>query len=64
MYFSTSNKRLKKQWLDALNYPVLPYPKGNNETYHLGTIYKPVLIDKEKNIIHIDNENMMKIEFM
>lgn len=62
VYFSTSNKRLKKQWLDALNYPVLPYPKGNNETYSLGTIYKPVLIDKNKNIIHIDNEHMMKIE--
>ena len=47
--------------MDALNYPVLPYPKGDNENYELGTIYSPVLIDKNKNIIHRENEHVMKI---
>lgn len=64
VYFSTKDKQLKKKWLNALNYSVLPYPKGDNETYSLGTIYKPVLIDRDKNIIHIDNEHIMKIKTM
>lgn len=61
VYFCSFDKRLKKKWMDALNYPVLPYPKGDNENYELGTIYSPVLIDKNKNIIHRENEHVMKI---
>lgn len=52
---------MKKQWKQSLNYDILPYPKGDNEKYILGTIYTPVLIDKNKNIIHIENEHTMKI---
>lgn len=61
VYFCTSNKKLKQQWLNALNYPILPYPKGDNENYELGKVYSQVLIDKDKNIIHRDNEYTMKI---
>ena len=60
-YFCTSDKKLKRQWINALNYPILPYPKGNNENYELGRVYSQVLIDKDKNIIHRENEYVMKI---
>ena len=61
VYFCTSNKKLKRQWKEALNYPILPYPKGDNENYELGQVYSQVLIDKDKNIIHRENEYVMKI---
>lgn len=61
VYFCTSDKKLKRQWKDALNYPILPYPKGDNENYELGRVYSQVLIDKDKNIIHRENEYVMKI---
>ncbi len=61
VYFCTSDKKLKRQWKEALNYPILPYPKGDNENYELGRVYSQVLIDKDKNIIHRENEYVMKI---
>lgn len=61
VYFCTSDKKLKRQWKEALNYPILPYPKGDNENYELGKVYSQVLIDKDKNIIHRENEYVMKI---
>ena len=61
VYFCTSDKKLKRQWINTLNYPILPYPKGNNENYELGRVYSQVLIDKDKNIIHRENEYVMKI---
>lgn len=61
VYFCTSDKKLKQQWKEALNYPILPYPKGDNENYELGRVYSQVLIDKDKNIIHRENEYVMKI---
>ena len=37
VYFCTRNKRLKQAWLEALNYPPMPYPKGDNsDDYVLG----------------------------
>ena len=48
--------------MKALRYEILPYPKGDNENYELGTIYEPVLIDKNKNVIHIDGKHFMKIK--
>lgn len=62
VYFCTSDKQLKKKWMKALRYEILPYPKGDNENYELGTIYEPVLIDKNKNVIHIDGKHFMKIK--
>jgi hypothetical protein len=45
VYFCTKNKRLKKEWQEHLNYPILPYPKGDNsEDYELGYILKPKII--------------------
>lgn len=46
--FCTRNKRLKKEWQKSLNYPILPYPKGDNsEDYRLGYVLKPKLINKQ-----------------
>jgi hypothetical protein len=36
---------LKKKWKEALNYPILPYPKEQNQNYVLGTYIKPTLIN-------------------
>lgn len=40
VYFCTNSKKLKKDWLSSLNYPVLPYPKGDNSNYKLGQFLK------------------------
>lgn len=61
VYFCTSDKKLKRTWQKALRYEVLPYPKGDNCHYELGTFYKPVLIDKDKNIINGEDKDVMKI---
>jgi len=34
--FCTRNRNLKKAWMDSLKYPILPYPKGDNQNYVLG----------------------------
>lgn len=44
VYFATHSKSLKKQWESALNYPVQPYPKGQNKNYILGEYQKPILV--------------------
>lgn len=46
VYFATGSKSLKKRWLEALNYPVLPYPKEENQNYTLGEYYKPLIIPR------------------
>lgn len=51
VYFCTSDKKLKKIWEEALNYPVLAYPKGDNSNYKLGEF----LVEKLVKII--DNGN-------
>lgn len=45
IYFCTSNKKLKRKWKEALNYPVCPYPKEENQNYVLGEYIHPTLID-------------------
>ncbi len=45
IYFATKNKRLKRELLEALNYPILPYPKGDNKKYTLGEYQKTLLVD-------------------
>lgn len=47
VYFATHSKFLKKQWADALNYPVLPFPKEPNQNYILGQFQTPIIIDVE-----------------
>lgn len=46
VYFCTTKKWLKKEWMNALRYPIKSYPKGdNNADYTLGDYLKPVVID-------------------
>ena len=45
VYFATHNKRLKQTWREALNYPILPYPKAENQNYVLGEYQKPILVE-------------------
>jgi hypothetical protein len=47
VYFATKNKRLKNQWLYALNYPVLPYPKNENKNYKLGEFQKQLIVSSK-----------------
>lgn len=44
IYFATKNRFLKKEWLENLNYPILPYPKEENQNYILGEYQKPILV--------------------
>lgn len=44
IYFATKNRFLKKEWLENLNYPILPYPKAENKNYTLGEYQKPILV--------------------
>lgn len=49
VFFCASSKRIKKDWLRALRYPIIEYPKGANENYSLGDYQKPILVvDKTK----------------
>jgi hypothetical protein len=45
VYFCTRDKKLKKHWRLALNYPILPYPKEPNKNYVLGEYQKPILVE-------------------
>lgn len=51
VYFCTSDKKMKRKWRKALNYEVLPYPKGDNSNYVLGEYIKNVFVDKNGNRI-------------
>lgn len=44
IFFATANKKLKRELTLALNYPIKPYPKGNNKNYILGDFFKPKII--------------------
>ena len=49
VYFCTNSKTLLKKWKSSFNYPVLPYPKGdNNKDYILGEYLKPIIVKVEK----------------
>lgn len=47
IYFCTSNKKIKEQWMKELRFPILPYPKGDNQNYTLGEYMKPKLVNVE-----------------
>lgn len=56
VYFCTKSKRLKKEWMNSLRYPVLPYPKGDNSNYELGKfIGKTVVNNATGETIVIEN---------
>jgi hypothetical protein len=44
IFFCTKNKKLKTEWKNSLNYPILPYPKGDNSNYILGDYQKPQIV--------------------
>lgn len=44
VYFCTIDKKLKKEWLNNLKYPILPYPKEQNHNYILGEYQEPVIV--------------------
>lgn len=47
VFFATRNKKLKKQYLMALKYEILPYPKGDNDSYILGDYQKPEIVNSD-----------------
>jgi hypothetical protein len=47
VYFCTNSKRIKNEWINALRYPVLPYPKGQNKNYTLGSYLEPKIVNQE-----------------
>ena len=56
IYFCTKSKRLKREWMNSLRYPVLPYPKGDNSNYELGRfIGKTVVNNATGEAIVIEN---------
>ena len=44
IYFCTNDKKLKREWMKLLNYPIEPYPKGDNQNYVLGEFLKDNII--------------------
>ena len=44
VFFATNNKKKKAEWLQCLNYPILPYPKAENKNYILGERQKQILV--------------------
>lgn len=48
IYFCTSDKKLKREWISHLNYPIESYPKGDNSNYILGEYIQDVIIKKEE----------------
>lgn len=45
VYFCTHDKKLKKLWQEALNYPIKDYPKGDNSNYELGNYLHEKVIE-------------------
>jgi hypothetical protein len=46
VFFCTRDKKLKLKWENKLNYPILQYPKAENQNYVLGDYQKTELIKK------------------
>lgn len=44
VYFATNDKKLKKKWMNELNYSIQPYPKEQNQNYVLGEYQKQIVI--------------------
>lgn len=44
VYFSTRSKAKRKEYFNALNYPILPFPKEQNQNYILGEYQKDILV--------------------
>lgn len=44
VYFCSHDKKLLNDWKKSLNYPILPYPKGQNNYYRLGEYLQPKVV--------------------
>ena len=58
VYFCTKSKRLKREWMESLRYPILPYPKGDNSNYELGKFIGKTIVNNatgEKMIVANNN---------
>lgn len=63
VYFCTKSKRLKREWMNSLRYPVLPYPKGDNSNYELGKfIGKTVVNNATGETIVIENAQRIELQ--
>lgn len=51
IFFATKNKKLKKEYFDNLNYPILPYPKGDNKNYVLGEYLTPEIVKNKTDLL-------------
>ena len=61
VYFCTKSKRLKREWMESLRYPILPYPKGDNSNYELGKfIGKTVVNNETGETIVIENAQIIE----
>ena len=59
IYFCTHSNQLKRKWRDLLNYPVVDYPKGENEHYTLGDYIKPLLVNTATGNLVLDPYGQM-----
>lgn len=50
VYFATFSKAEKKLWQENLKYPVLPYPKEENQNYNLGEYQQQILVPSERRV--------------
>ena len=46
VFFATKDKKLKKEWLSKLAYPIESYPKNENKNYVLGDYLEPEAINE------------------
>jgi hypothetical protein len=52
---ATKTRFIKAEWKKNFNYPVLPYPKGENKNYILGDYIKPQIVLKEQKCVGKNN---------
>ena len=45
IFFAMQDKKIKKLCLESLNYPIEPYPKGENKLYKLGDFLQPKVVN-------------------
>lgn len=51
VYFCAKSNSSKKKMIKALKYEILPYPKGDNSNYVLGTVLKPNIVGEEHKLL-------------
>lgn len=58
VFFATRDKRLKKKWLEELKFPILPYPKAENQNYTLGEYIQETIIDTHTGERHLADKRV------